>query len=426
MKHVSIFGGLIAIALSAPAIAQEQGEAYVKLAAARTKLVDKGEVRSDGVLDPEAAYQTREAYHAALTAGYFLIDGVAVEGSISTPATTNNIPAGSLGGLPNLGDDEFVLATLGASIQPFKGRVRPYVGGGIALQITTQERDGLAVDLDIPTAHGPYVNAGVNVGLNDRLDLFVDARKAWYSTNATGLLPLDATFTNFAAVDANAVLDPLTIQLGLGVRFGGDRADRGANSAPKSGDAGRFTVKVGYTNLSLADKLELEVGGAPFPGAGLSTFEHQTVSAQLGYFFTDNIAVNATVGFPPTIDIFGAGTIGALPMLGSVTYGPAVATVQFHPVRKGPIQPYVGVGVAHMFVFDTEDGAFGDLEVGEDTGFAFELGVNMPVNDKFGVFFDAKRAYLRPVSTGTFMGMDVRGETKLDPWAFTGGVSFNF
>jgi outer membrane protein len=413
--------GLIA---SAPALAQERGDAFVRVGAARTKLVDKGVIKENGVVDPEADYKTRDTFHGVLTGGYYVLDHVALEASISTPATTNNIPAGSLAGTPNLGDDEFTMVTVGASLHPFKGPVSPYVGGGYVRHFTTQERDALAVGLNIPNANGPYVQAGVDFPVSNRWGVFAEVRKAFYHTNASGLLPLDATFTNFAAVDAKAELDPLTIQVGLTARFGS--AAEGGSSQPIATDDTKWTLKVGLTNLSLADKVKLSVGGAPYPGAGLSTFEHHTVSVQIGRFLTPNIAINATLGFPPSIDVFGAGTIGALPKLGEVTYGPTMLTLQYHPTRSGRIRPYIGAGISYMIVFDTKDGAFRNLKVNNDLGPAFEAGTDIMINDRWAIFADVKKALLRPKAFGTYQGLPVEGKTRLDPWAFSGGVSFHF
>lgn len=278
---------ITALGVATPAAAQQAGEVDVTAAIARTKLVDKGDVFVNGTQDPAAGYATREAYHSVVGISWFPIDHVALDATLSTPATTNNVPAGSLAGTPNLGDDEFVVGTIGASFHPLSGRFRPYVGGGYAFHFTTQERDGLAVGLAIENTNGPYVNGGVKVGLTNRLDIFADVRKSWYTTGASGKLPLDATYTRFADVDASAQLDPLTIQLGLGARFG---AGTQAEDSVVDRAAGDFLVKLGLTNLSLADKIDLMVGGAPFPGAGLSTFEHQTVSAQFAYFLTDTIS----------------------------------------------------------------------------------------------------------------------------------------
>ena len=412
---------LAVAATATPVAAQEAGEVNIGVSFARTKLVDKGDVFTDGVQDPEAAYETREAYHSEVKVEYFPVDSVALVGSASTPLTTNNIPAGSLAGLPNLGDDEFVMLTAGAAFYPLKGAVRPYIGGGIAFQITTQERDGLAVGLNIPNAHGPYVNAGLKVAVNNGLDVFVDARKAWYSTAATGLLPLDESFTTFAEVYADAVLDPLTLQLGLGTRFG---HSNDAALQPEPREAGDVVVKAGLTNLRLRDEIDLAVAGVAQEGAGDSTFEHQIPSVQLAYFLTDALAINATLGVPPKISVYGAGAIGPLPRLGKVRYGPTLLSLQYHLPTTGRIRPYVGAGVSYMIVFDTDDGAFENLELSNDIGPAFEAGVEFAVGPKTGLFLDVKKAFLRPTATGTFQGLQVVGDTKLDPWAFTAGLSF--
>lgn len=353
-----------------------------------------------------------------------MIDGVAVEGSVSTPATTNNLPAGSLAGLPNLGDDEFMTFSLGAVVKPFKGAVQPYVGGGIQYQLTTQERDGLAVGLDIPNAHGPYLNAGVDFRVSPRWGVFADVRKAWYHTNATGLLPLDATYTSFAQVDAKAILDPLTIQLGAVAYFGPSaKADEVDFSIPSSG---KWIVRAGLTALELADETELNVGGAPYPGASLSTFEHRTPSIQVGYRLGGGLSVNATVGLPPHIDIYGGGTIGALPKLGETTYGPTALTLQYQFAKTGRIRPYVGAGVSYMIVFDTTDGAFQDLRIDNDLAPAFEAGTDVMIGQDWGLFLDIKKALLRPKAYGIFQGATVEAQTRLDPWVFSGGLSFSF
>ena len=420
---VIAFGSVLAITAPATAQAQDAGDLTIRLGASRTKLVDEGEIRVNGVTDPAAGYETRDTFHGTLSTTYFPINSFGIDASISSPATTNNIPAGNLAGTPNLGDDEFILLTLGGRFQPFDGPVSPYVGGGIQAQITTQERDGLAVGLDIANAHGPYVEGGVEFDLSPRWGVFASVRKAWYHTAASGLLPTDPSYTNFLQVDARADLDPLSIQVGVLTRFGRPDGETG----PAIGrDTSRWTIRAGLTSLRLADQVDLSVGGAPFPGAGLSTFEHATPTVQIGYFFARNIAVNATLGIPPTIDVYGGGTIGALPKLGEVTYGPTTLTLQYHPIRTGRIRPFIGAGLAYMIVFDTEDGAFQNLEVENDLSFAFEAGVEFMITSRFGLSADVKHALLRPTATGTFNGLPVVGQTRLDPLAFSLGASFHF
>ncbi len=419
----SLIIGASLFAVATPAVAQEAGDAFVRVGAARTKLVDKGDVYTNGVLDPAAGYSTRETYHGVVTAGYYPIDMLAVEASISTPATTDNLPAGSLAGTPNLGDDEFIVGTLGVSLHPIKGAFSPYVGGGFQYQMTTQERDGLGVGLNIPNSHGPYVRAGFDYKFGPKWGLFVDVKKAWYHTYASGRLPLDATYTVFADVDAKAELDPLTIQFGISAHFG-----KGAKGEPidYSADDSKWIVKAGFSSLELRDEAQMVVGGTALVGEGISTYEHRTPSVQIGRFLTKNVAFNATLGLPPKIDIYGAGSIGALPKLGEVTYGPTAFTFQYHPKPNSRFQPYIGAGVSYMIVFDTNDGSFQNLKVGNDLALAFEVGSDLMLGNKWGMFFDVKKALLRPAVTGTFGGASVVTETKLDPWVFSSGVSFHF
>lgn len=423
MKFQVLAAAGMSLVAATPAVAQDAGDIYVRVAASRTKLLDHGDVAVAGTVNPAADLRTRDNFHGTVTGGYYVVPRVAVEASVATPLTVNHIPAGALAGTPNLGDTEFTIITLGASLHPFKGMISPYVGGGLQLQFTTQERDGLAVGLHMNDANGPYAQAGVDVALSPRFGVFAEARKAFYDTRLTGELPTDATYTSFVPVGAHERLDPFTVQLGVTAKFGS--AD-GESATPIGTDTTKWTVRGGLTTLTLADKLRLNVGGAPYPGTALSTFEHQTVSLQVGRFLTRNIALNATVGIPPTIDIFGAGSIGALPKLGRATYGPVVGTVQYYFTRSGRVRPYVGAGGAYMIVFHTDDGAFGHLRVHNDVGPAFEAGSDFMVSNQWSIFADAKKAFLRPTTTGTYAGLDVVGHTRLDPWAFTGGVGYHF
>ena len=58
--------------------------------------------------------------------------------------------------------------------------------------------------------------------------------------------------------------------------------------------------------------------------------------------------------------------------------------------------------------------------------FAFEAGTDIMINSRWAIFADVKKALLRPRTYGTFGGAAVVGDTRLDPWAFSGGVSFHF
>jgi hypothetical protein len=52
--------------LPAPAFAQQAGDIVVRVAAARTKLVDEGTIKVNGVVEPDAGYRTRAARRSTL------------------------------------------------------------------------------------------------------------------------------------------------------------------------------------------------------------------------------------------------------------------------------------------------------------------------------------------------------------------------
>ena len=208
---IALASAATTIPASAQGVAAPDG--FVRVGIARIKLADDGDVFVNGVQDPQADYVTPEVWVANVDVGYFVLDPVAVMFSATTPGTTSNVPAGSLAGVPNLGDDTFSLFTLTATYHPLRGgRVSPYAGGGIALQHVWDVDDGVATNLDIGDGWGPVVQGGVEVAINHRFGLYVDARFAWIENEATGNL-------GPAFVTAEPVLNPFVVQAGALIRF---------------------------------------------------------------------------------------------------------------------------------------------------------------------------------------------------------------
>lgn len=213
----SIAFGALAIALSwaAPSIAQAvpEPQGFVKLGVTRIRLADEGKIYIMGVYDPAAGYRTPEKWTANLELGYFVLPSVSVQGSVTGPVSTPNLPTGSLEGTPNLGDDKFSIFTLTAAWHPLHGRkISPYVGGGIAWQHVWKIKDGFAQNLNVDDATGPVIGGGVDFALTPRIGLYVDAKKAFYDTKASAAIgPVQIT--------ADPKLDPLILQGGVVFRF---------------------------------------------------------------------------------------------------------------------------------------------------------------------------------------------------------------
>ena len=192
------------------------------------------------------------------------------------------------------------------------------------------------------------------------------------------------------------------------------------------GEKPKWFARAAVTQLTLADDMRLSLGGTPVPGAGVDTKTHYTPTFHIGRFVTDNIAVSLTGGVPPRIEIQGAGALAPAGKLAEITYGPATAMVQYHVNRGGAISPYAGIGACYMLVFDADDGALQDTKVENDLAPAAEIGAEVRVANKLGLFVEAKKAFLHTEARGTFMGAPVQSHIRLDPWAVSAGATFHF
>lgn len=216
MKRTALLSTILpAMLFASPAPAQPAGESrsFVRVGVAHIDLADKGAIFVNGVRDPAADYKTDKDWVGSVEVGHFVHPNFALRLAGTTPAKTYNVPAGSLAGLPNLGDDTSSNFTLTATYHPLSAqRVSPYIGGGIGLNKVWSTKDGLATNLKIKDSHGPVIQAGVDIDLGDRFGVFFDAKKAFWSAKASGLL-------GPAKVTAEAELDPVILSGGALFRF---------------------------------------------------------------------------------------------------------------------------------------------------------------------------------------------------------------
>ena len=148
--------------------------------------------------------------------------------------------------------------------------------------------------------------------------------------------------------------------------------------------------------------------------------------AEIGYHFTEDFAAVATVGFPPAITAYGGGSIAGYGRLESTTFGPSAFTVQYQPFHSDFFRPYVGAGVSYMIIFSTHDGAVQNAGLSNDLAPALEVGSEFAVDDRFGLFVEAKKAFLSSKTTGTIGGYPLTGSADIAPWVFSLGLSTRF
>lgn len=190
------------------------------------------------------------------------------------------------------------------------------------------------------------------------------------------------------------------------------------NSAP-------FFVKLGVGGLILSEKADIKVAGYNFPGANVKVKPQVTAIVEAGYNFTPNWAVSFTTGLPPLAKVEGAGVIRPLGRLANVRYGPMALTVHYH-FDFGAFRPYIGAGPGFLVVVKNYDRAVSNFEMRNALGFAGQIGADYMISDRFGLFVDAKKIYLRTSAVGSLAGMPIKAKVKLDPLVLTTGFLARF
>ena len=209
--------------------------------------------------------------------------------------------------------------------------------------------------------------------------------------------------------------------------FGGARAaDLGGPAPPApAAEAAPFFVKVGLGGLFLSEKADISVAGRPFPGANVRVKPQTTAIIEAGYNFTPNWAVSFTTGLPPLAKVNGAGLIRPLGRLANVRYGPMALTAHYH-FDFGAFRPYIGAGPGFMVVPKNYDRALTNFEMRNAVGFVGQIGADYMISDRFGLFVDAKKIYLRTSAVGSLAGMPIKAKVKLDPLVLTTGFLARF
>lgn len=95
------------------------------------------------------------------------------------------------------------------------GSIRPYVGAGINYTIVFKSEDAFISKLEVPSAFGSVLQAGIEFPMSKDWTLALDARKIYVKTKADGVLPA----MGGAKAHADIHLDPLVVFASLGMRF---------------------------------------------------------------------------------------------------------------------------------------------------------------------------------------------------------------
>jgi outer membrane protein len=192
---------------------------------------------------------------------------------------------------------------------------------------------------------------------------------------------------------------------------------------PKAGD---FVVRAGITALHFDSSASLALAGVQLSGAGVNTSNNFTGSLELDYYLVPNISMSLTLGIPPVTHVDGTGVLAPVGRLGDVRYGLGAFLIKYHYSEWGRFQPFAGAGLAYFKVFKASGVGISNLDVDDSVGPGFQVGFDYMVTQQIGLFASVSHAFLNTHGTGTFIGLPVTADVKLDPTVFQSGVTVRF
>ncbi|ROZ77682.1 OmpW family protein [Ramlibacter sp. WS9] len=191
-------------------------------------------------------------------------------------------------------------------------------------------------------------------------------------------------------------------------------------------------LHAGVGQVTFHDSSTLSIAGSVVPGAGAKASDNTAAVFELGYRFTPAWSASATFGVPPTSTVTGTGAAAPLGKVGEVQYGPLVLGAQYHfsgTAIPPYIRPYLGAGAVYYIVTRSKDGALQQLDVKNGWGSALQAGAEFPLSDRYGLFLDVKKIFLKTKATGVLPaagGAPAKAETTLNPVLVHAGMYFNF
>ncbi len=189
-------------------------------------------------------------------------------------------------------------------------------------------------------------------------------------------------------------------------------AAHAADVVPVAMDPKDWFVKIGGSFV-----MPDSAGTIPRVGFPVTVSNAFTGSIEAGRFFGDRFSVSLTGGIPPTHDVIVGGV-----NKGTVTLGAFALDGQFHVINNGPLDFYLGGGLAYNIYFsNTVPGV-----TSVDSGFApvLQAGVEYKASQTLGIFVDVKKELFTTTVHNTPAVLSF--QERLDPLVVTAGVAIHF
>ncbi len=177
-------------ALTVPALADDSTDMspwFFRLGAAELQNLHGLNATLAGQPLPGAQLNYHHVYTAIVEIGYNFAPDWSAVASIGLPPAISAYGDGSLNGLGKIVSTTIGPSALTVQYQPFHdGMFRPYVGAGMADAIIFSTHDAGLMNAKLTGDVSPEIEAGTDIMFQQNLGVFLEVKKAWLSTHATG------------------------------------------------------------------------------------------------------------------------------------------------------------------------------------------------------------------------------------------------
>jgi len=215
--------------------------------------------------------------------------------------------------------------------------------------------------------------------------------------------------------------------LSLAILLASSSFAQSPSSNTKDAELAKLWVKLGGVGIFYHSSAAVSAMGSRVPGGTAFIADQATATFDLGYDLPKHISVSLMGGVPAKPALYAAGTLASYGRLGSVTYGPAVASAHYHFFQSNVIQPYVGGGLAYAIIFSNHDAVLHSLKVKNNFGSAVQAGVDCQFTKKLGAYVDFKQLWLGVDASGNIYGIvPATARVTLNPTLLDVGLKYRF
>ncbi|HEX8171839.1 MAG TPA: OmpW family outer membrane protein [Thermoanaerobaculia bacterium] len=113
--------------------------------------------------------------------------------------------------------------------------------------------------------------------------------------------------------------------------------------------------------------------------------------------------------------------------LGRAQMYPITAVLQWHPVEKGSLRPYLGVGVAHVITRNIEATPLTPaIEFEDPTGLVLDAGLRIPFSKRWSLAGDARYVPVETRGSARFGSDDQVAELHVRPLVVGVGIVYHY